>query len=226
MNRILLVLILVSNNIYAKITEINSISDYKHEPADLYVFDIDNTLISPTSQIGGDQWFSYKIKQSKNKKEVEKNIKLYNFLQSRVKVKPTEKKIVELVNSIESNKLLFITARGQEISKETINLLIQAGFDVSEKINIIFAETNPKGALLKDYLKKNNIKGKVIMFDDKEYNLRSCETSNTSNEFIGYRYGFMDQNVKNFSYKVSELQEKYLFEIIPDELAMKIIGEN
>lgn len=215
------------NSSYAKIITINSITDYKHQSAELYVFDLDNTLFTTKSQIGGDQWFSYRIKNAKTGLEKQKIISLYNFLQSKVRVLPTEPEMLRYVNSLDPEKLVFLTARGTEIVAETKKQLREAGYSKAfDRVEIINSANKPKGQLLKAYLHKKRISGTVIMFDDKAYNLESCESYNRDINFIGYRYSYMDQAVKDFDPEIADLQEKYMFEILPDELASELISKN
>ncbi len=130
--------------------------------------------------------------------------------------------------------VVAITARGIEISDRTIAQLKLLGIDLTinalwheeikgeapfayrYKDGIMFCGNNEKGAVLEQIINVINkpIK-KAIAVDDKERHLHSIKKAlHPSVEFIGIRYGYLDQVVASFDFSTTEKDlQNYLITI-------------
>lgn len=200
----------------------------------LVIFDIDNTIAESTKPEGGDQWFyaaiQYFQQQGLNYKETyNKILPLYIEFNKKNGIKLVEKEVVNVIQQLQKNNIpvIALTARSGSIIKTTINQLKNLAIDFSkgsiahhvvsfEKFSIpalfqqgiIFCGDNNKGETLKKFLKQTNLKPKKIIFiDDKRKCLSQVESTlkNSSIKFIGLRYGFLDEKVKQFNFSEAML---------------------
>ncbi len=214
---------------------IKSISRYLSKDC-LIILDIDNTLIEPKTQEGSDQWFSAVVKWA-TKKGIEKPaiyeklLPYYFDLHHSLHYKPVEKETRKYINQLHKHnyQLVGLTSRSPEILDHTLRELKESKIDLSNswkdycfqkyegihheahfKQGIILCGRNPKGDILKTFLKTNKLNPtKIIMVDDKAYNLEAVEkmASELDIEFIGIRFSGLDNKVKNFVLKDSMIPE-------------------
>ena len=95
------------------------------------------------------------------------------------------------------------------------------------KKGILFAKGIEKGRVLEQFLKRINFNPKSVVFiDDKLKHLdeveKFCEKSKI--KFLGLRYGYLDEKVKNFQMFIADMQHKNLKNILSDEDAKKLIA--
>lgn len=65
---------------------------------------------------------------------------------------------------------------------------------------------------------------KVIMIDDKLYNLKSLEKSLPGKiDYLGFRYAAADPWVEAFDSKIAEVQSRYFRGILSDEDAAQLL---
>ncbi|MBI5346557.1 MAG: DUF2608 domain-containing protein, partial [Chlamydiae bacterium] len=93
------------------------------------------------------------------------------------------------------------------------------------KNGIFFTNGNNKGEMLEKFLDKINFCPKAILYvDDKFHHLQRvekiCQKKNIP--FIGLRYGFLDEAIKNFDSSIAEMQFKNFGKILSDEDAKKL----
>lgn len=210
----LIVYCLLFVSLNAKIVEIKNISevhnhiDYKQKSSTIVLFDIDNTLTEPANDFGGDLWFSARVKNELDNglnqvAAVEKVLPRYFEIQKNIKVKPVETKAVDVVRSLQEQKIttLALTSRSDVVLKYAYNQLktINISFDPDflgggwVKLQkqkhpafyyrgLIGCDQNSKGECFKEFVEKfkdqwPELKNKthIIVVDDKEKYLQQVE---------------------------------------------------
>lgn len=187
----------------------------------LIIFDIDNTLMRPTTYFGSDEWFFYLEKKMNSLKEAEK---IWNESQYKIIPKAVDSKVPSLIKELQNKgmKTLGLTARTADISDITEQHLEKIGIELN-KSTFDTLEWKVEGSLLNSpdspefingiiYTGETNIKGKVfeiffnevlrqkkvekiLYFDDKEKHIKSMsEASKRLNLkfFTGVRYSKTD----------------------------------
>lgn len=165
---------------------------------------------------------------------IEKILPLYFKLQESAVVQPVEPEIVTLLQKFQNKgiPIIALTARSLEIEACTINQLksididfsvtspqIKKGKDFSNLAKpvryskgIMFCSGNSKGKTLLSLFEATDFwPNKVIFVDDKMKYLESVEKELAEagiNDFIGIRYGFLDEQVKNFKLDVNEFLQQ------------------
>jgi hypothetical protein len=206
--------------ILAEIIEIkhfHEILDYV-TPGCIVLVDMDNTLIEPHPQhnhVGSDQWFTRLLQTHKN---FELAVNLYCSTVLNVHMLPVEPTIPEILNSIQQQAtLLGFTMRSIVLAPCTVERLAHnhiifpcqlpdKGFMINDNPvlvyhDIIFCQGKKNGITLFTVLEAYAIKPSVIvMIDDKKSYLESveCECKKIGVEFIGLRYGYLDEKVAQF----------------------------
>lgn len=228
MKRILLAYIVLAASVFveAKIVELKSLKDLDLKQIDaktLVVFDIDNTLLRQDSMIGTHQWGDFLAERATRagidlKVAKESQYKAFADVQAAVKVVPVEAEALDVLNQLSKSGIshFALTARNAKLKEITIKQLQALKHDFAKsfpklkkmgvikehlKQGVIFANSTPKGELLKKIVDQSEQKYKRIIFvDDKLYNLESVEKSmdDQSIELISYRYAAADSFVNGF----------------------------
>ncbi len=218
------------SNLFAQIFEIKNIEEVEKylQKDSLIIFDLDNTLIETSQELGGDQWFEARIKyfsQTMPSQEAfEKTYDEWYQLQSITKNCCVEKKTKAIFDKIVKNYQAFaLTTRGYDTSHCVLRELKRLKLDFSNKgeeayfLNkklvlfkegIIFANGLRKAEVFFQYFEKHKPHYKKIIFiDDKKSHLENFEKfcAKEKIDFVGLRYGFLDDKVKNLSTKLIEM---------------------
>jgi FMN phosphatase YigB (HAD superfamily) len=177
------------------------IAQATHAPEDmLVIFDIDNTLAHPKTEIGSDQWLEHLAKEhAVNGKTIaqafEELLPLYYQIQQIIDLQLTEDMIPGLIADLHNAgiRVIGLTARYHPIIDRTISQLAPLGLQFSSlsdemltiqarlkpafyKNGIAFCSSNNKGEVLFELLKMLDIKPKKIFFvDDKPHHLARVE---------------------------------------------------
>ena len=91
---------------------------------------------------------------------------------------------------------------------------------------ILFANGANKGQVLDKFFKKIKFFPKsIVYFDDKLKYIKEVEKfcENYKIPYLGFRYGFLDEKIKNFDSKIADIQHKH-FKILSDEEAKKMLN--
>jgi len=193
----------------------------------LVVLDLDNTVYEPEDNDGSDQDYYYLVKRFQeidHLSPLDAHLKagaIWNKMQYKIKTKPVEAIIPELIASL-GTKVIALTARDPEIKDITRKQLLDMGIDFRKKapwtedltlnINgrdalytdgILFqGEGNNKGDVLVEFLHTIGMKFDTILFvDDRIKNTINVE--NALNllpiKHIEFRYGATDEKVRLFN---------------------------
>lgn len=192
----------------------------------LVVFDIDNTIAQTETYFGGDEWFSTlflrKLDEGLTPQQAAQEIlPTYFFLQENIWLKPVQSITPHIIKQLQQNGIatIALTSRSKNIMARTFeqlahigvsfihNALHQAPLDLSlhdiahYENGVIFTALNNKGeVLLKFFNTINYWPTKVIFIDDKMKYVEQVATVLESHniEFVGLRYGYLDNHIQNF----------------------------
>ena len=212
----------------------------------LVIFDIDNTIGHPPTDLGSDQWFyamlNRAIKQGiPQQKAIDDLIPIYYQLMEVMLLEPTEPAVVPLIKDLQNKKIsvISLTARSLGITERTIVQL--HGMDINFSLNmprtfpiayekgkgapalyidgIIFVGNHDKGEVLAHWLKQTKFKPtKIIFIDDKLKNVKDVEKAlhKRNYPFIGIRYGKIDERVKNFDIEATDREYEQFMQQYPE----------
>ena len=231
----------------------SSITDYLKEDSWLIV-DIDNTLIEPIQTLGSDQWFRHRIMWYKQQgyddsTSLVKALDEWQAVQFITKVKLVEEGTPELIRSLqdEGRSVMGLTSRGLALATRTVEQLDSVGIDLSRaafsdsdlfffnprailyRKGVLFCAGTHKGEAFYKMLKMSKAKPRAVVFiDDRHKDLVSVEKvcEREGIEFVGLRYGFTDEKVENFDYRVTNVQFHRMVNILSDEAARRILNSN
>jgi hypothetical protein len=213
---------------------LETVLDYLHTPNTLVIFDIDNTVARPITELGSDEWFCDLV----DKKMAEGHDYITSiyyalpatfYVQFNIGLRPTEEVAAELIANLIDQKIpvmalttrsLFVTERTIEqlenigisflipgISQE--DLVLQMPHPCLYRQSILFGGNNDKGeALIAFFHWMNYFPKKIIFIDDKMKYLLAVEKAlkHYNIEFVGIRYTGCDECVKNFDATKAEEQ--------------------
>jgi hypothetical protein len=208
------------------------------------VFDLDNTLVESTQDLGSDQWFvklmeeAYRL--SPGQETIELVLAIYYAVQRQVTLQTVEQQTISLITLLQDLNIpiVVLTARGDKICRSTIEQLKRIGIDFSKqwsnieyllKINdrtptaffsngIIFCDGNDKGKCLFSFFQAiKNQPAHVLMVDDKEKHLRSVQAAIEAyqGKFTGIRYSFLDEKTKTVDMNSANEQMKKISHTFP-----------
>lgn len=207
------------------------------------VLDLDNTVMESIQELGSDQWFvklmAYAIEISPSKETEALVLAIYNAVQQRTKMKAVEDDVVSIIKKLQNRgtPVLALTARGPEIMQATFNQLDLIGInfynkrwgqdsfklkidDKEDRVifnqGILFCSGSNKGICLDAFFKAINYHPQnIIMVDDKEKHLESVKKIAKGN-FVGLRYGYLDEKVSQFKKEKAEAQMAEISHLFPD----------
>ncbi|MCH9621499.1 MAG: hypothetical protein S4CHLAM20_09190 [Chlamydiia bacterium] len=220
----------------AEIIESSTIADmdkYKEEGV-LFLYDIDNTLVTLPQDLGTDQWFQERLKTNRSRienkqKALDRTLNewaAFQQLSKPIEVEPGSDKIIKAQQD-DHIMMMGFTTRGVTMSRNTIIQLEELGIDFSRSAlidhdylfvqgrsviyrnGVLFTAATHKGTTLFSFLDKLGINPRKIVFiNDKWDNLRAVEETCEKRKipFIGLRYGYLDERVRAFDSAVTDKQ--------------------
>ncbi|MFA6119038.1 MAG: DUF2608 domain-containing protein [Parachlamydiales bacterium] len=180
--------ILLISKTFSEIIEIKNISEISEYllKADLVVFDLDNTIMENSQQLGSDQWFDYQINlNQKNglnyQAALSKTLLQWYEIQAITKVNLVEKEVKRIIDLLQNKKihLMGLTARNYDLAFSTIKQLDSLNIDfqktslskkniINDEIyyrnGILFANGINKGQVLKNFFSKIKFDPRSIVF--------------------------------------------------------------
>lgn len=200
----------------------------------IIVLDIDNTLAQPELLIGGEEWVVHVINKCADISITDPRARfaviapLYFDVIHAVDFIPIEFSTIHIIQELQQSGVIVIglTARSFEVCDRTIEQLYNIGIDLSHaslwheelwhdchltychKNGIIFCDGNDKGKVLTHVFDRLAYSPtKVIAVDDKERHLHAISRAiDPEIEFIGIRYGHLDEKVRNFDGSAADEQ--------------------
>ncbi len=222
-------LLLSSFSLTAEIRESIHLQDIIGEIVEdtLCVFDIDNTLIEPTTNIGSDQWYYHlvdSIAQDENLSREDASKKadrVWNETQYTITTKTVEQSTAAIFNSLACDSMA-LTARSPEIFAITNQQLVSHGISFDSRAPLtndlildaheaeiryshgilLQGEGLDKGKTLVNFLENLHRRYKKIVFvDDKLSNVRNVNAALSQagiTKHVEFRYGATDERVARF----------------------------
>jgi len=235
-----------------EIKHMNEIHPYV-QPNTFIVFDLDNTLIEPTQELGTDQWFYYQfLKYQKDgmpvAQSLDKALAEWHAIQLLSPVKIVEQGSAEIIKALQKQNfpMIGLTTRGLVLSYCSVDQLRSVNVDLaltapcqnevffkSGKHYVLFHEgtlfTNGshKGTAFCTFLEKSGYLPKHVLFiNDKASHIREIETAcgERNISFTGLRYGYLDEKVASFQEKVAELQFEQFGKFLTNEDAHQLLN--
>ncbi len=216
----------------------------------LVIFDIDNTLATTPTDFGSDHWVSALFEQKHSSgipfpDAIYAALPAYYQVQANTWLVPVTSESVPLVKTLQDQGITIIalTARDVYIIYRTREQLHRIGIDFSCTSpkkhfdpygkprpilydgGIIYANNHDKGVTLLNWLKQMEYQPKKILFvDDKLKNVLSVEKAAVAAgyPFVGIRYGYTDERVKNIDMQKMASEYHRFLEMYPDSPAVPI----
>lgn len=215
----------------------------------LVIFDLDNTVIEPTTTLGGDQWFTQIVKDYlgegySEREATDRAVIRWSEVQTYVRAQPVEPTTAAVICDLQKRglKVIALTARPSSILKETLRELREVGvdftkspvfdhdllFDMERPVfysqGILSVNNTNKGLALLKLLELAGIQPAHIVFvDDKLKNVANVNdalNANVTIPHIEFRYGAADPKVAGYQHILALFQEQLLGKILSDEDAL------
>lgn len=228
-----------------------SLKDYI-SPQTLVILDIDNTLMIPVQELGTDQWFYHRIKNYEmqgllRQQALEKALAEWTAIQSITKVRVVEEGTQEFLTGLQNAgyTIMGLTTRGLGLSHRTVEQLKSISIDLSitsptkDEIHfmnsnegilyrqgILFTAGTNKGEAFKKFIDIIQYPLQAVVFiNDKATHIKEIETAcqELGIPFIGLRYGYTDEQVRNFRQDISDIQWEHFGHILSDQIAEQLL---
>lgn len=198
----------------------------------IVVFDVDNTLLHPITDLGSDQWvvalINEQMEQGLDYKEALKQVlPLYVHVAQRIAIITTEEELSDHLDQINKNchHTLCLTARSLELAERVLQdfvdhklifrppvhheALVALPHPTHYRKGVIFCDGSHKGETLLaffDYV--DYVPDLVIFVDDKESNVRAVVHALEERGIAckGLRYAGCDERVQNFDKELTRLE--------------------
>lgn len=223
-----LLLLLLALPASAELLEIESMKELmpRLEPGTLVVFDIDNTLLTPSGNIGSDHWYEYLIEAYKRDDakltEAQAEAKAgeaWSKTLPKIKVVPVEDLEPAFLAAIQKRglKVMALTAREPADAAVTFAQLEAVGYDLAASApfqrdwrsksgglysqGVFLAGDGNKGDFLVEFLKAAGLKPKAVVFaDDKLKHAKNVDAALTAAGIpvTAFRYGGADAKISAF----------------------------
>jgi hypothetical protein len=223
------------------------------KPRTLLVLDIDNTLIYPAQEVGSDQWFHSRIDYYRQRgysysDALDFALPEWEAVQNVTQVKLVEPYILDFLRSVQKDTALQVmgmSTRGLGLAKRTVHQLETLSIDLSKtapsrkelpflnsrailfRKGVFFTACTHKGKALKMFLDEIGYHPQQVVFvNDKRGHLRQVEETLEEHgiPYVGLRYGYLDQKVKNFRKDIADVQYEAFQKIMSDIEAEKILA--
>lgn len=219
----------------------------------LVAFDIDNTILRPTTQLGSEAWEDYGIEElqrkgiSKEDAELVQNI-LWVAVQPSLTVVPVDPNVSKVIQKLQSSNIpvLALTARttrevgltkkqlenvGVDLSRQWKNY--PASLDMSEAVfsdGVLYTSfSNKKSDVLFKFLQKHHLEPDLIIFVDnksKHVNDISQAAQKRKIDYLGIRLNTTDDIYRSYDPEIGDAQWKAFPKILSDEEAQKQVEES
>jgi len=136
----LLLTYMLATSAYADVREASSITQIQPhvDESTLVVFDIDNTLLRPTTYLGSDEWFyfllnSLKLQGMQEREARAKAVATWNRTQYLIQSKPVETITPDIIRAWQRQGItvMGLTARSTDVAGLTRKNLMAAGIDLT-----------------------------------------------------------------------------------------------
>lgn len=209
------------------------------------ILDLDNTVMTHRLEVGGDAWFSGLFNYLAQQKidlstALPWIMSVYNAMQHFIRTTAVEQQIVFIIKALQSIGIpvIGLTARGYSIKDQTLRQLDDIGIDFSKNTivkndhssyagGIIFCSGQNKGEKLKAFFSHIGYSpAHVCMLDDKKSHLEHVMhgLKPLGINFSGFRYGYLDEKVKQFDMNIANMQLAHLWQWLSSSVQENIIN--
>lgn len=238
---------------WAQIVELDSMGNLqKHLSKNtLIVFDLDNTVMHPSQDLGSDEWFFHRMNSYLNSgmsRDVafEKLYGEYFLAQALTEAELVERVTAPLILDLQQKgyAVMALTTRSLNLLYPTNRQLQSLSVDFSKSApvikdcyfsnslpvlyrnGILFTNGTDKGDSFNRFCELSGYAPTAVVFiNDKASDLlqveKGCEKK--SIPFLGLRYGFLDERVKNYTDRLANVQQEQLKGILSNEEAQKLL---
>lgn len=238
--------------LHASITEVHHMREIfshiqqitrEYAPNEVCIFfDLDNTLIMPTGNVGSDQWATHMIEQKIQEGysiHDAYNLVLPIYWHTQHYLMPTcvEEDTASIVKALQEQNFVVVglTARSYCMSERTLqqlrenNLLFSCSlaprelsfnlsYPVVYKDGVMFIGSHDKGAIALHFLDAINFKPSAVIFvDDKLRYVEAVENAMKTRNitYYGFRYSFCDHLVHAFNPEIAAAEHAALMNCNP-----------
>ncbi|OGT34979.1 MAG: hypothetical protein A3F11_12045 [Gammaproteobacteria bacterium RIFCSPHIGHO2_12_FULL_37_14] len=213
----------------------------------MVIFDLDNTIVESAQELGGDQWFVNFIEYAAGiivdrAEAISVVLGVYHAVQYHVDLRAVQSEAMRIIQILQDVGIpvLALTARSTNISEPTLRQLDKLGIQFSKQWDdevfvvlresqhvsifeqgVVFCDGLDKGRCLDAFLKYKQLSPQhVVMMDDKEKYLWSVDSimRTFDAQFIGLRYGYLDEKVKAFNLEKSMQELTEIAHELPKEI--------
>ena len=191
----------------------------------LVLFDLDNTLVEPTTELASEHWFDACLKLYQTKglsccQAIKIVLPIYMKILHEVQMKTVEPDTVSVFNNLLSKvPTIAVTSRSLPLCDLTFRQLQSVGINFQQSMlvkhafaldtcpirfdhGILFCSGTDKGCAVTQFLKKLHLSPQlIILVDDKLKHVQAVAKAAAQQNisFVGLRYGFLDEKVKSFT---------------------------
>ncbi|OGV43198.1 MAG: hypothetical protein A3F46_03535 [Legionellales bacterium RIFCSPHIGHO2_12_FULL_42_9] len=187
-----------------------------------FILDLDNTVMWSRLELGGDAWFGSLLKHACEHIHDEQTanalvIAIYRTVQFHMRTQAVEPGIVTIIKALQAIGIpvIGLTARDEYLEKPTVRQLKDIGIKL---FKIIYCDGQHKGDKLINFLSQcEELPAHIAMVDDKGKYLKQVADmiEPLGINFTGFRYGFLDEKVKQFDMQTANIQLAYIKERFP-----------
>lgn len=255
MRILLAMFLTVTALVEAAIVEVQNFKEIENylTPNTLIVFDIDNTLMHLKQQMGSDEWFFHRLNNYRQlgisyEEALEIALNEWESVQHLSGVNPVESETAEIVSDLQNRYFsIGLTTRGLGLATRTIQQLQSININLNlhtispdemhfmvkqegvlYRKGILFTAGQHKGECFKKLLEASGFHPERVLFiNDKRSHILPVEEFCQSQgiEFIGLRYGYLDEKVAKFDPNLAEIQWQHYGKLLSDKEATILLHE-
>lgn len=230
-----LFLLFIPTFLFAEIREIARLNEILPllESRTLVVFDIDNTLLEASQQLGSVAWADYMVadferKGISHREAMEIESVLWTAIQPHIAVRPVDPETVQVLNQIHKQKssILCLTSRTPQELDHTLSQLNSIGIAFTSE-NILFCTPHRlKSEALLAFLHQCKLHPDGVIFIDDKYS-HVCDVHRGLEEkgifCMGLRFNGADRQHLEFDPRIAEIQWRAFPHHLPDEVARMLL---
>lgn len=232
----------------------SEISQYM-KPHTLIVLDIDDTLLIPVQTLGSDVWFLHRLRLYQSNGltphlALDKALAEWEAVRHLTAVKIVEEGSEKIISDLQKQNycIMGLTTQGLALATRTIHQLLSLNIDLTRtapskedryfmngegvlyRKGALFTAGSPKGKALFTFLDLIDFHpAQVVFINDKATHLKDVEDEAVARDvpFIGLRYTYSDDRVKNFDKEIADIQWNHstFGHLLSDQAAAELLNE-
>ncbi|OGN63567.1 MAG: hypothetical protein A3E80_05710 [Chlamydiae bacterium RIFCSPHIGHO2_12_FULL_49_9] len=218
------------------------------------ILDIDNTILAVSQMLGSEEWFHHlRDKYSEimpRDQALQKALSEWEAVRHFTKMELIEPEIADLIGQLQREGccVMGLTAQNMTLMNRTYHQLKGEGVDLSlaapslkdcffemeghgvfYRKGICFTSGKAKGEAFFRFCEEiKSFPKRIVFVDDKRGNVTDLKAASEKRgiDFVGLRYGYLDEKREMFSPKIAEIQFGAFQEILSDGEASLKLSEN